>query len=196
MLQKVSIAFFSLVRQCCGIIGTELYKMPTYTYAQIEHAAAQGLGLGLVHQRTVLRARIKHLMKVGLLTVEKGRTRARYSYNQFAQLLLSLILTELGGMDPTVVTAVVRNNWPTIARTMELVAGYEARSGEPYHLCAWSQTMTGPWTRKPAISIAVLQLQGISPWGPAPSPQLLRLAAENRDRWFASYNLTPIFTRA
>src|SRR5262249_50247684 len=85
-----------------------------------------------------------------------GRSRAHYTYSQFAQLLISLILTELGGMNPTVVTATVKNQWPTIARTIKLVAGYEARSGTPYRLCVWSQTMTGPWLRKPAISIAVL----------------------------------------
>jgi len=139
--------------------------MPTYTFAQIEHAAAQALGLGLMQQRSVLRA-------------------------------LSLILTELGGMDPTTVTAVVKNQWPTVARTIELVAGYEARSGTPYHLCVWSQTMTGPWLRKPAISIAVLQFQTITPWGAVTNSQLLQLAAENPDRWFAAYNLTRIFTRA
>ena len=168
----------------------------TYTFAEVEHAAAQALGLGLVQQRSVLRARIKHFMKVGLLNVERGRSRAHYTRNQFAQLLLGLILTELGGMDPTTVTAVVKNQWPTVARTIELVAGHEARSGTPYHLCVWSQTMTGPWLRKPAISIAVLQFQTITPWGALTNPQLLQLAAENPDRWFAAYNLTRIFARA
>jgi len=168
----------------------------TFTYAQVEHAVAQALELGLVQQRSVLRARIKHFMKVGLLNVEKGRSRAHYTYGQFARLLIAIVLTELGGMDPTTVAAVVRNQWPTVARTIELVAGHEARSGTPYHLCVWSQTMTGPWLRKPAISIAVLQFQTITQWAPVTNSQLLQLAAENPDRWFAAYNLTRIFARA
>jgi hypothetical protein len=171
--------------------------MPTtFTYAQVEHAVAQALGLGLVQQRSVLRARIKHFMKVGLLNIEKGRARAHYTYGQFAQLLVALVLTELGGMDPTTVAAVVKNNWPTVARTIQLVAGYEATSGQHYYLIVTSRTMTGPWLRKPALSIAVLQFQAITQWTSVVNSQLLQLMAENQDSWFAVYDLTRIFNRA
>jgi hypothetical protein len=159
----------------------------TYAYAQMETACAAALGLGLMQQRSVLRARIKHLMKVGLLSVERGRPRAHYTRNQFNQLLVSLVLTELGGMDPVVVTATVKNQWPVVAGSIELVGSYEVRSQPPYYLCVWSQTMTGPWLRKRALSINVLQLT---------ASQLLQLMDRTEDCWFAAYNLTRIFTRA
>jgi hypothetical protein len=177
------------------MVRTELYRFetPAYTYAEGETALARAVGVGLVHQRGALRARLKHFQKLNLVDLEKGKKRVRYSRAQIAQWLIALVLAELG-LDPTLIVTTLKNNWRNIASTIELVTNHEAQSGQPYYLCLWSDVMSAPWARKSAISLAVIQLQQPTPFVPAAN-EMLRLVAENRDKWFCTYNLTRVFSR-
>jgi len=177
------------------MVRTELYRFeaPAYSYAEAETALARAFDVGLMHQRGALRGRLKHLQKLGLVNLEKGRKRVRYSRSQVAQWLIALILAELG-LDPTLIVASLKNNWRNIASTIELVTSHEAQSGQPYFLCLWSNVMSAPWARRSPISLAVIQLQQPTPFASA-SNEMLKLVAENRDKWFCTYNLTRIFSR-
>src|SRR5262245_6644674 len=179
------------------MIGTDWYRLPAFTFAQAERALGNGFNIGPVHQRTVLRARLKHFVRLGLVHVGKSRTRARYSRAQIAQLALAVVLAQLGGMDPSLATNIIRNYWPAIAGTIESVTGPEVRnSREPYFLCLWSETTTGPWARRPPISLSVLRLQELNPLIPAPNQHLIQLINANRGgRWPCFFNLTDLFTR-
>jgi len=174
---------------------TELYRFetPAYSYAEAETALARAFDVGLVHQRGALRGRLKHLQKLGLVNLEKGKKRVRYSRAQIAQWLIALILAELG-LDPTLIVVTLKNNWRNIASTIELATNHEAQSGQPYHLCLWSHVMSAPWAQKSPISLAVIQLQQPNPFAPAHN-EMLRLVAGNRDNWFSTYNITRIFSR-
>jgi hypothetical protein len=178
---------------------TDLYK-PAHgpaalTLSQVEHALGHALGVPFV-ARSRLRARIKHLMKLGLVSVEKGRSRARYGRSEIAKLLIGLILQELS-VDPVLVASTVRNEWPILADPIEHATSNEVRSGgrPPYYLCVWSQAMSGPWARKPAISLAVLPLQELNPLTPTPNQQLIQLVNANPGQWLSFFNLTNLFTR-
>jgi hypothetical protein len=135
-------------------------------------------------------------MKLGLVSVEKGRSRARYGHSEIAKLLVGLILQELS-VDPVVVVSTVRNEWPILADPIERAASNEVRSGgrPPYYLCVWSQAMSGPWARKPAISLVVLPLQELNSLTPVANQQLIQLVNANRGRWLSFFNLTDLFTR-
>lgn len=169
------------------------FERALFTYADIETALAKGVDVGLVHQRGVLRARLKHFQKLGLVDLGKGKKRMRYSRAQAAQWLIALVLAELG-LDPTLIVSSLRNNWRNIAGAIELASSYEARSGEPYYLCLSSRVMSAPWTQKSAISIAVIQFRQPNPFAPGHN-QLLEWMTANRNSWSCTYNLTGIFSR-
>jgi hypothetical protein len=55
--------------------------------------------------------------------------------------------------------------------------------------------MSGPWARKPAISLAVLPLQEPNPLTPAPNQHWFQLVNANHGQWLSLFNLTDLFTR-
>jgi hypothetical protein len=193
------LAFLLAVPYFAAMADTDWYKPahgPTaLTLSQVERALGHALGAPFV-ARSRLRARIKHLMKLGLVSVEKGRSRARYGRGEIAKLLIGLILQELS-VDPVVVVSIVRNEWPILAGLIEQATSHEIRGGgrPPYYLCVWSQAMSGPWTRKPAISLAVLPLQELNPLTPTPNQHFFQLVNAHRGQWLSVFNLTDLFTR-
>src|SRR5215831_1447485 len=140
--------------------GTKSYGFdaPTFSYAEAEGALSRALGFGLVHQRNLVRTRLKHLQRLGLVELNLGKKkRAEYSRAQIAQWMLALVLAEMG-LDPSLVVATLKNNWKHIAREIELATSYEAQSGQPYYLCLYPRVLSAPVVQKPALSIAIIQI--------------------------------------
>src|SRR5262249_7379144 len=120
------------------------FTLPTYTYAETENALGRALGFGLVHQRNIIKTRLKHLQRLNLIELNLGKKRrAKYSRAQVALWLLALILAETGA-DPVQVVAALRSAWKRIVGSLEHVTSDEARSGRPYYLCLWSRVLSAP----------------------------------------------------
>ena len=158
------------------------FETPAYSYAEVETALARTLVVPAGHQRGALRARLKHLQRLGLVDLKAGKgKRVKYNHAQVAQWLLALIMAEMG-LDPTIVVTSLKGSWKHIASAVEEAIGPEAqRGGRPYYLCVWPRVMSGPWRQKPSLAISVEQL---------PDDELRNKIHSSRDDWFGIYNLT------
>jgi len=176
--------------------GTKSYKFdtPAYTYNEAEGVLGRAFGFGLVHQRGVLRQRIKHLQRLGLVELNLGKKkRAEYSHSQIALWMLALVLAETG-LDPTLVVNTLKKNWRNIVGEIELATSHEAQSGRPYYLCLWPRVLSAPIVQKPALSIAVMQIAPLNPFTPG-FDELRHLVGASPDNWFCIHNITRICTR-
>jgi hypothetical protein len=174
------------------------FSLPTYSYAEAESALGAAINFGLVHQRSTIRLRLKHLQRLNL--IELGLTkkqRAKYSRAQIVLWLLALILAETGA-DPVQVVAALKRDWKHLANTVQLATSDEARSGRPYYLCTWLRGLSGPIRQKPTLSIAIVQLQSPkNPWAPISEQlhQLREVMAGNSDDMVALVNITRPLSR-
>jgi hypothetical protein len=173
------------------------FETPAYSYVEAENAVASTLGFGLVHQRGMLRARIKHLQRLNLVELNLGKKkRAKYSRAQISLWVIALALAETG-LDPTLVVNALKNNWRRIASTIELATSDEAQSGRPYYLYLTPCVLSAAARQKPALSIAIIQLQHPNPYAPVSEQlrQLREVVAGNSNDWASLYNLTRILSR-
>lgn len=169
------------------------FDLPAYSYAEAETALARTFGLGLVHQRSLVRTRIKYIQHLGLIDLNLGKKkRATYSFAQVSMWLVALLMME-AGLDPTLIVAALRNNWKNIASTLELATSHEAQSGQFYYLCLWPRVLSGPAAQKPALSIAVIPIRS-NLFAPG-QDQLRELVAANRDDWICFHDITRALTR-
>src|SRR5262245_19073973 len=98
------------------------FNSPTFGYAETETALAYSLDIPAKQQRSVLRARLKHLQRLNLLGVKSGRgQRLAYSRAQVSQLLLALILAE-AGLDPTLIVSAIKRHWRELASAVQQAA--------------------------------------------------------------------------
>ena len=170
------------------------FTSPTYSYAEAESALGAAIGFGLVHQRSIIKLRLKHLQRLNLIELNLGKKqRAKYSRAQIAQWMLALVLAEMG-LDPSLVVTTLKNNWRNIVGTIERATSYEARSGQPYYLCLYPRVLSAPVVQKPALSIEIFQIQQPSPFTPG-YDQLRQLVAANRDGWFCIHDITRPLSR-
>src|SRR5262245_17511488 len=130
------------------------FETPAYSYAQVEAALGAVLAVRAEHRRGPLRARLKHLQRLGLVDLKSGKgKRVEYSHAQVAQWLLALILAEMG-MDPVIVVTAIKSHWKQIAGDIERATSWDARSGGAHaYLCLWPRAMSATWEQKPAVSI-------------------------------------------
>jgi hypothetical protein len=175
------------------------FETPAYTYAEVETALAAALGVR-TYQRGLLRARLKHVQRLGLIDLQakkgKQRRRVEYNYAQAAQWLLALILAETG-LDPAIVVAMLKNNWKRISRDVEQAASHEARSGRlTSYLRLTPRAMSAAWEQKPPVTIDVTQLDVIQSFAPMPQNHpLVQMINANLDDWSCFYNLTRALSR-
>src|SRR5262245_3988384 len=173
------------------------FETPAYSYAEAETAVAAAAGVRAQHQRGALRARLKHLQRLGLveLKAKKGK-RAEYSRSQVTQWLLALILAEIG-LDPTVVVATIKSTWKDISRDVEQATGHEARSGRFIsYLILTPRAMSAAWEQKLPVAIDVIQIDTPALFVPMPQshPLIQRINAD-LDDWSCFYNLTRALSR-
>jgi hypothetical protein len=198
---RCALAFAPVARHICGMNGKLLnrFEAPAYAYREIETALAAALGIRAQHQRGALRARLKHVQRLGLVDLKAGKgKRIEYSYAQATQWLLALILAETG-VDPTMVVATIKNNWKHISRDIEEASSYEARSGG-FALYLWLKphAMSAAWEEKAPIAMSVMRLDASQPRPLAPMPHdhpLVQMIHASPDDWSCFYNLTRALSR-
>jgi hypothetical protein len=86
------------------------WEMKGRNYSDVEQALAAALDVD-EDQRGIFRQRLKHLQRLGLPGVEAGKgTRIAYTDEQIAQLLIALLMAEVG-IDPVNTVAVIKKRW-------------------------------------------------------------------------------------
>jgi len=170
------------------------FTSPSYSYAEAESALGAAIGFGLVHQRSIIKLRLKHLQRLNLIELNLGKQRrAKYSRAQITLWLLALILAETGA-DPTLVVTTLKNNWKSLVGTIERATSYEARSGQPYYLCLYPRVLSAPVVQMPALSIEIFQIQQPNPFTPGYDP-LRQLVTANHESWFCIHDITRPLSR-
>jgi hypothetical protein len=92
-------------------------EMPGYAYADVERGLAAALDVD-DDSRGPFRQRLKHLQRLGLPGVESGKgSRIEYTDEQIAQLLIGLLMGEVG-IDPVNAVAVIKKHWVALFRGM------------------------------------------------------------------------------
>jgi hypothetical protein len=173
------------------------FTLPTYSYAEAESALGAAIEFGLVHQRSTIKLRLKHLQRLNLIELKLGKKqRAKYSRAQIVLWLLALILAETGA-DPVQVVAALKRNWNHLASTIELATSDEARSGRPFYMITWLRGLSGPIRQKPTLSIGLIQLQYPNPYAPITEQlrQLREVVTGNSDEMVALVNITRPLSR-
>jgi hypothetical protein len=170
------------------------FTSPIFTYAEAESALGAALDFGLVHQRGIIKLRLKHLQRLNLIELNLGKQRrAKYSRAQITLWLLALILAETGA-DPTLVVTTLKNNWKSLVGTIERATSYEARSGQPYYLCLYPRVLSAPVVQQPPLSIEIFQIRQPNPFTPG-YDELRQLVDAHRDGWFCIHNITRPLSR-
>jgi hypothetical protein len=173
------------------------FTLPIYNYAEAESALGVAIEFGLVHQRSTIKLRLKHLQRLNLIELNLGKKRrAKYSRAQIVLWLLALILAETGA-DPVQVVAALKRNWKHLASTIELATSDEARSGRPFYMITWLRGLSGPVRQKPTLSIDLVQLQYPNPYAPITEQlrQLREVVTGNSDEMVALVNITRPLSR-
>jgi hypothetical protein len=88
-------------------------------YADVERGLAAALDVDEATQRGPFRQRLKHLQRLGLPGVEPGKgARIEYSDEQVAQLLIALLMSEVG-IDPVAAVAVIKERWAFLGKMVK-----------------------------------------------------------------------------
>src|SRR6516164_172564 len=123
-----------------------------YPYGVLERALGEVFRASEKVQRSTLRGRLKRLATLGLPGVGRGKgQRILYSREQSAQLLVALLMAELG-IDPTVIVRLVKEHWKTITVWVHRATDDEAKGnpndeveGNPIYFTLRPRLMSGPW---------------------------------------------------
>jgi hypothetical protein len=196
---EVELAFLLPIRHICQMVSTKpnRFDAPAFSYRETEDALARTLQFNLVAQRGMLRARLKHLQRLGLIELNLGKQkRAQYSRAQVTLWLLALVLAD-AGLDPALIVAALKNNWRRLASTLELATSDEATSGRPYFLHLTLRVMSASVVQKPALTIGLVQLQHPNPYAPISEQlrELRALVAGEFSDWSSLFNVTRILSR-
>ncbi len=122
------------------------FETPRYTYGVVEGALAGVFGVDVKTQRGALRARLKHIQRLGLPGTAAGKgARISYSFEQASQWLIALLLSEIG-IDPVVIVETIQKNWrSSLAKSVQEAADAGALSGKPVLLSIRPRSMSGAW---------------------------------------------------
>jgi hypothetical protein len=114
-----------------------------------EGALAAVFGVDAKTQRGPLRARLKHIQRLGLPGTAAGKgARISYSLEQASQWLIALLLSEVG-IDPVVIVKTIQKNWrSSLARRVQEAVDAEVLSGKPILLSIRPRSMSGAWIGK------------------------------------------------
>jgi hypothetical protein len=124
-----------------------------YAYGEIERALGLTLGADETAQRGPLRGRLKHFAKLGLPAGGPGKgARRRYSKDEAYQLLLALLLADLG-IDPTLIVPKIPEIWRFFASRVR--AADSAPANNPMMLIVQVREVVGPWGKKEPLWVSV-----------------------------------------
>jgi hypothetical protein len=143
------------------VIGTKRDKSVKegYSYGAIERALAAVFAAETEGKKIRLRARLKHLARLGLPGVQPGKGQAlTYTHTQATQLLIALLASEVG-IPPVVTVRTIKKYWDKeMARWLGKAADPEAVLGNPLFLHIRPQLMT-TWgsSKSPPLWIGVFQ---------------------------------------
>ena len=100
--------------------GRHKFETPRYSYGVVEGALAAVFGIDAKTQRGALRARLKHIQRLGLPGTAAGKgARVSYSLEQAFQWLIALLLSEIG-IDPIVIVKTIKKHWKSgLARSVK-----------------------------------------------------------------------------
>ncbi len=127
--------------------------IPRYSYGTVEDALAVVFGAKPQVQRGALRARLKHLQRLGLPGLKAGKgTRVRYNDTQAHQWLIAILLIE-AFVDPTIAAQVIDKYWTShLARWIGQAIDYpESLMGNPLILCLRPKLMEEIWKAKSPV---------------------------------------------
>jgi hypothetical protein len=143
----------------CGMHGKARHNFETarYSYGVVEGALAAVFGVDAKTQRGALRARLKHIQRLGLPGTAAGKgARISYSLEQASQWLIALLLSEIG-IDPVVIVKTLQKNWgSSLARRVQEAADAGALSSKPILLSIRPRSMSGAWIGKKSPSFRIL----------------------------------------
>jgi hypothetical protein len=123
-----------------------------FTYAQVEGALGTLFRVPASAEGS-FRGRIRHLQRIGLVTVAPGKGR-RISYTpvQANEWMLALLLAELG-VDPTVIVKSVQRERKRLHGWIKEATDDEALGGNEVFLAARPALMSGAWASKDSAGI-------------------------------------------
>jgi hypothetical protein len=125
------------------------FVTPCYSYGAVEFALAWVFGADDAVRHGALRGRLKHLGRLGWPGIGRGKgQRVLYSHEQAVQLLIALMLEELG-IDPSVIVGLLKQYWehalvPWVLRATDV----EALDGNPVFLALHPRLLSGEWSEK------------------------------------------------
>jgi hypothetical protein len=123
----------------------------TFTYGELERAMASVFAIPPAGNGA-LRARLKHLARLGMgLETGKG-TRAQYTRDLCAQLLIALLLAEVG-IDPAIAVQTIKTNWKTLAPSVQEATDGAAQRGNPIYLELQLRVMSSALKGGPSLQI-------------------------------------------
>lgn len=128
--------------------------IPRYGYGVVEDALVAALfGASSKSPRGALRARLKHLQRLGLPGLKAGKgTRVLYNDMQAHQWLIAILLIE-AFVDPSIAAQVIHQYWKShLARWIgQAVADPESLMGNPLILCLRPKLMKEIWQAKSPV---------------------------------------------
>jgi hypothetical protein len=117
-----------------------------YVYGEIERALGQTLGADAAAQKGALRGRLKRLSTLGLPPGGPGKgSRRLYSTDESLQLLLALLLADLG-IDPTLIVPKIATVWSHLKHRIR--AAGSAPANNPMMLTVRLCEVSAPWNGK------------------------------------------------
>ena len=135
---------------------TKRYDFGTgrYAYGEIERALGVTLGGDETAQKGALRGRLKRLSTLGLPAGGPGKgTRRLYSEDEALQLLLALLLADLG-IDPVLIVPRIKTVWPGLGKRVR--SADKAPADNPTMLTVRLCEVKGPWGAKEPLWIGVM----------------------------------------
>ena len=184
---------------------------PGYSYGAVEKALGVVFGADSATQQSILRGRLRHFQRLGLSHIKAGRgARITYSREQADQLLIALLLTDIG-ITPDFVVKFIKRDWSQLKIWIGRATDGDAQAGNFIRLHVRPSMITTTWggenniySSLPPSESTPLWIRAYRRWNPAftrdhtispgpegtlgmltinpPSPEV-RWVAENVTQW-------------
>ena len=129
-----------------------------YTYAEAETALVRALDVD-AKDRTLLRARLKNLQRLGLPGTAPGKgARARYTRAQVGMWLLAMLVADTG-IDPTIVVQTIKTQWKYLEPWIPQATDMEAISENPVWIVLSPRLAASAWkSGSPSLGIEMFRI--------------------------------------
>jgi len=184
---KIHLAFISPVPHVAGMNRTKLHGTERpLAFGQLEKGFVRILWID-ESQKGAFRGKLKHLQKLGLPGGQHGKgRRIAYTREVAFQLLIALLISELG-IDPVLVVQAVKENWKTIFVPAVEAAIARGQAVNPVYLVVRPKLMSGG-----GLQISTFRRY---PYPGAADDKNLREAFDTpvtgAQTWFCAIDLTP-----